>query len=272
MKYLLIIFGLIAVIGIYANKSEVQSTIATALGCQEGTILNSPVSDIKDTILYHKRGPFVENDTLFLLRSADNTSGFHDFEDVFIETDRQSKRFQNVLTRGSNMILKEEERNEFNEVLKRSKKNHLEPLIKHPISDISKGWIPLHSFQGKYYINSIDIFYIFWITDSLYVRNYMDGPTPYIIRSAKKVSPKHYQLYLGYENIKSIDLYVVDDKRKIAVAVESMPKTSYKRTSLFVSSETAHLFDLIDWNSSTMPVDHLEYDKIDFQKLILHNE
>lgn len=254
MKHLLIIIGLIVGIDAYAQN-------------------NIPTNKTNDTIRYTRKVLFVENDTVFLSRVSNNSNGFHYFEDVYIETNRQSTTFQRVLNRAYNILLDQEEKEYFDDVVKRYKDiNKQESLVKHPVSDISKGWIPLQSFQGKYYINSIDIFQLFWITDSLYIRNYMDGPTPYIIHSFKKVSPTHYQIHLGQKDSLIIDFYIIDDKKKIAIVVKSMPKSDHKEISLFVSSETAHLFDLIAWNSSQVPYDHIVYDKIDFQKLILKYE
>lgn len=287
MKSQLITLGLAAGIlvgmGSYTQGSKsnidiIQST--NAVDCiypsQLEATQNSAVSAVNDT-LFKKKGLFVENDTTFLYRYVNNSRGYYNFVDAYIETDRQSKSYQKMLNRASSYLLDDRDRNNYNSSFKYLKEKYTKPLPKHSLSNLSRAWIPLSSFQGKYYINQLDIFRYFWLTDSLYIRNYMDGPVPYVIQSFKQVNPTHYHLSVTMDgnNFQNQDLHIIDTKRKIAVLVESDKENKHKRYSLYVSKETASLFDLIVWNSTDMPNLHsgnVGFDKIDFQKLLLEHE
>lgn len=256
MKHLFVI-GLIGGISICAHQSITHDTID---------------STTNDTVRINKKGPFVENDTVFLYRYASNTDGDYNFKDFYIETNRQSKSYQKVLEKVAAVSNNVTEWNidHVNAQLKQIKEFHPAPLTKHPIpKQMQEGWMPLHSFQGKYYINDLDVFHMFWITDSLYIRNYMDGPTYYIIQSFKEISPGHYQFSKAYRNsVDNIDIYMIDEKRKIAVFVKSSPGENYSNKGLFVAQETADLFDLIACRSRDMPINEVEYDEIDFDALL----
>lgn len=240
--------------------------------CTQNVAFASMNNVISDTIRFNKKGPFVENDTVFLSRYGDNTNGYYKFKDVYIESNRQSKNYQKVLKHiaSINNNINEWNINNVKEHLKFIKKDYSGPLAKHPISvNLPEAWTPLRSFQGKYYINELDTYYTFWLTDSCYVRNYMDGPFHTIIQSFKKISPKHYQFRIAYsDHFNYIDLYMIDDMRKIAVVIESTPGGAHEWKGLFVSAETVHLFDLIAYHSSDMPDDEVEYDEIDFDALL----
>lgn len=289
IKSQLIILGLVAMIlvGIssYAQGSMNEIDVAQSadvVDCihpsqPEATQSSSSVHEVNDTIqyLFKKKGPFIENDTTFLYRYVANSRGYYNFADAYIETDRQSKSYQKMLNRASSYLLDDWDRDNYNILFKYLKKRYTKPFPKHSLSDLARAWIPLSSFQGKYYINQLDVFSYFWLTDSLYIRNYMDGPTPLAIQSFKQVSPTHYHLSVTLDgnDFQNIDLYIIDAKRKIAVFVETNNENTYKRYSLYVSKETASLFDLIVWNSTDMPSsDDVDFDKIDFQQLLSEHE
>lgn len=232
---------------------------------------NSTNSVIKDTFSYEKKGPFVENDTTFLYRFATNNDGYYCFEDAYIERDRQSKRYQQVLNYASTYLLNHWDVEHFDYELKYLKEKHPQSFPKHTLSDdFPRNWIPIRSFQNTYYISELSACYTSFFTDSLYIKKDMDGPIPYIIQSFKQVSPTHYLFDLiRHDNLSHLDLQIIDTERKIAVITTVDQENERKWQTLYIAKDTAPLLDAICWNSTDMPEEfHVDFDKIDFETLL----
>lgn len=283
MKHLFIsigfIAGLLSIAASCTTKNAAndltvsQTTDSTSITLTKDTLIQNIASaDItkKDTFRYEKKGPFVENDTTFLYRFATNVQGYHCFADIYIEKDRQSESYQRILKCASTY----EGNESYDAELKQLKEKHPQSFPKYSLSDLPRTWIPLCSFQNKYYINELDAYYPCWITDSLYIKNYMDGPTPFIIQTFKQISPTHYHFDLmRWDNLSHIDLQIIDKERKIAIVTTDEQESNRKWQTLYVAKETAPLFDLIAWYSSDMPNgNEIDFDEIDFDTLLKQQE
>lgn len=221
----------------------------------------------KDTFRYKRKGPFIENDTTFLYRFSTNAHGYYDYEDIYIEKDRQSESYQQTLKRASTYLLDDHDQTQYTFFYKLLKEKHPLPLTQHSLADLPKAWMRLRSFQNTYYINDLDIYNLCWFNDSLYIKHDMEGPVLSAIYSFEQITPTHYHFVLAQGTIRwGLDLQIIDSERKIAVFT---PSGKRKEKILYVAQETAHLFDLINWKAS-YPIDntHIDFDKIDFDTLL----
>lgn len=241
------------------------------------SIVSTPTDSLKKSIYrYAKKGPFVENDTTFLYRSATNAyNGCPEYEDIYIERDRQSKSYQQVLNYASTYLSDHSDVEDFDYQLKYLREKHPQAFPKHTLSDdFPKTWIPICSFQNTYYMNELYAYYTSFFTDSLYIKRDMDGPVPYIIQSFKRVSPTHYLFDLiRYDNRCHLDLQIIDAERKIAIITTDDQESGRKWHTLYIAKDTAPLLDAICWNSTDMPEDtNVDFDEIDFDSLFKQQE
>lgn len=232
-----------------------------------------------------RKGPFIENDTTFLYKHfSKDKDNYVAYENAYIETNRESKFFQRILSdyyfTFQHGPLSNEER-EYNYTIELQKKGkNLQTLKKHSLKGLAnKKWIPLNRYKGKYYLDGENCKYVTWLTDSVYVHRYMDGPKPYILQSFKKINKRHF--YFRYtrgsiypatnkytESLYDVELYIVDPKQKIAVTrtLEYDNHAFYYR--LWIAHENAASVDMIEYDSNNMPLRDVPYDRIDFLSLI----
>ena len=253
------------------DSTAIDSIRLTLIETVPFQITDSTDSVKKDTFSYEKKGPFVENDTTFLYRFATNNDGYYCFEDAYIERDRQSKSYQQILNYASTYLLDHWDVEQFDYELKYLREKHPQSFPKHTLSDdFPKTWIPICSFQNTYYINELNACYTSFFTDSLYIKQNMDGPMPYIIQSFKRVTPTHYLFDLiRHDNLCHLDLQIIDTERKIAIITTEDQESDRKWHTLYIAKDTAPLLDAICWNSTDMPEDsHVDFDEIDFDALL----
>lgn len=218
-----------------------------------------------------KKGPFVENDTTFLLKKY-----YSDFtQSVYIEKNRKSRPYKRLL----NFTLSESDINQYKDLIKVYTEKNYTLHKKHELYNLPGNWVPLYSYQGKYYLycpceggfNGRR-----QINDSTLICNYIDGPYPFIINSTKQLSPTVYLIKTAesYSNgdlirkPKDLYIYIIDPVNEIAVwqYTTNAGKPSY---TLYVSEKKARNFDMVVWDCSyEKEFDEFEFDQIDFEKLI----
>ena len=232
----------------------------------------STQSDIPERFIIHRATitPFVENDTTFLYKKTHQEGKYTTNTKIYIDKKEWNseayRRWLSYTSLDSLTLASLSKR------LEPLKKKYPESLAKHSLHGCPQTWIPLCSFQGKLYLydgnNQLQF------NDPLFITNSMEI-TPYLIRSFNQVSPTHYrgQLCSEYGNLPfdgSLDLYMIDAKRKVAIIREG---GKYKEYALYVAKETAHLFDMINWRCDEEPEgDEIEFDKINYPKLIAGQE
>lgn len=212
-------------------------------------------------------GPFVERDTTFLFVEeyplGDDTNHYK----VFIRKAPQPAGNVNF-TRLSPQ--NEREWNDFTSMLREIKKSRPEPLPRHSVlNELPHSWTPVRSFGGNYYVDGFNP-YPKWISDSLFVSQFMDGPYPSPIEAADRISPVHYRLRTsaGYSDVSQVDIHLVDTARTIAVFTFSNEEKTTCFHALYTPFETGLEMDMADFHSLELPADEVEWDDTDFEALI----
>lgn len=214
-----------------------------------------------------RRGPFVENDTTFLFVHEYPLGSDTNRYKVFIRKGPQPNDIPNFasLSPQNETLWKD-----FTDLLHMLKKRHLGPLLRHTaLEGLPHSWTPVRSFRGNCYVNGFNPYPV-WISDSLFVRQTMDGPWPSRISAAERIAPMHYRLRTtaGYDGIEQIDIYFVDSVRRTAVFAFSNDRKTEQFQSLYVPFETGIGMDMVDLYSLELPDDEVEWDEIDFGALI----
>lgn len=230
-----------------------------------------PARTATDTARHERRGPFVENDTTFLYRSSvynpeyDYTSHCS----VYIERNRESASHR-LLAACSTPGYDDWNRDAYAQSLKFLKERHPEPLPVYSLQECPRTWIPIASFRGAYYVDMF-YFYPIWITDSLFVRQMMDGPFPSVIEAFERIGPAHYRFRTtaGYTDVERVDLYIVEPVRKIAVfAFANGQEVLFH--GLYAPLETACQMELVEWDCTDLPAgDEVDWDSVDYEALIV---
>ena len=212
-------------------------------------------------------GPFVENDTTFLFVHEYPLGSDTNRYKVFIRKGPQPNDIPNF---ASLLPQNETQWKDFTDLLHMLKKRHPGPLLRHTaLEGLPHSWTPVRSFQGNCYVNGFNPYPV-WISDSLFVRQTMDGPWPSRISAAERIAPMHYRLRTtaGYDGIEQIDIYFVDSVRRTAVFAFSNDRKTEQFQSLYVPFETGIGMDMVDFYSLELPDDEVEWDEIDFGALI----
>lgn len=223
-----------------------------------------------DVRMYEKRGPFMENDTLFLYKSTlyapESDLTFH--YTAYVEQNPQSAPYRELEARSS-LDSREGER-DLAEQRKLLKKRFPGPFPVQPLRDCPRRWIPVNSFQGRYYVDMEHLRPV-WISDSLYIRSTTDGPVPSVIRSFEREGPDHFRFRTAdrFGGTRTVDLYLLDTVRKIAVFATRCQDSEPVRYGLYAPYETACELDLVVWETTEMPAgDEIAWDPIPFEELI----
>lgn len=159
----------------------------------------------------------------------------------------------------------------FTDLLHTLKKRRPGPLAHHAaLAGLPHSWTPVRSFRGSYYVNCFNPYPV-WISDSLFVRQTMDGPRPSRISAAERIAPTHYRLRTtaGDAGIDRVDIYLVDTVCRMAVFAFSNDRKTERFQSLYVPFETGLEMDMIDFHSLELPDEsEVEWDETDFEALI----
>lgn len=218
-----------------------------------------------------KQGPFVENDTTFLLKKY-----YPDFtQSIYIEKNKESSPYKHLL----NFTMSDYGIDQYNELMKIYTEKNPGPFKKHKLYNLPGNWVPLYLYRGEYYLYSPSEGGLNGrrqINPFTLICNYIDGPYPYIINSVKQLSPTVYHI-TTVESCSNTDLlrkpsdlyiYMIDPVNEIAVwqYTANNGKPSY---TLYVSEKKARNFNMIVWHTPyEKEFDEFEFDQIDFQKLI----
>ena len=138
------------------------------------------------------------------------------------------------------------------------------------LAGLPHSWTPVRSFRESYYVNCFNPYPV-WISDSLFVRQTMDGPRPSRISAAERIAPTHYRLRTtaGDAGIDRVDIYLVDTVCRMAVFAFSNDRKTERFQSLYVPFETGLEMDMIDFHSLELPDEsEVEWDETDFEALI----
>ena len=209
----------------------------------------------------------MENDTTFLFVHEYPLGSDTNRYKVFIRKGPQPNDIPNFASLSPQ---NETQWKDFTDMLHMLKKRHPGPLLRHTaLAGLPHSWTPVRSFQGNYYVNGFNPYPV-WISDSLFVRQTMDGPWPSRISAAERIAPMHYRLRTtaGYDGIEQIDIYFVDSVRRTAVFAFSNDRKTEQFQSLYVPFETGIGMDMVDFYSLELPDDEVEWDEIDFGALI----
>ena len=212
-------------------------------------------------------GPFAENDTTFLFVHEYLIGNDTNRYKVFIRKGPQPNDIPNFASLSPQ---NESAWKDFTDLLHTLKKRRPGPLAHHAaLAGLPHSWTPVRSFRGSYYVNGFNPYPV-WISDSLFVRQTMDGPWPSRISAAERIAPMHYRLRTtaGYDGIEQIDIYFVDSVRRTAVFAFSNDRKTEQFQSLYVPFETGIGMDMVDFYSLELPDDEVEWDEIDFGALI----
>lgn len=212
-------------------------------------------------------GPFVENDTTFLYVEEYPLGSDTNHYRVFIRRAPQPADNVNFTVLSPQ---NEREWNDFTSLLRGIKKSHPEPLPHHAaLKELPSSWTPVRSFGGRYYVDGFTPYPV-WISDSLFVRQFMDGPCPSLIGAAERVSPTHFRLRTsaGFSDIDRVEIHIVDTVRKIAVFAFCNDENTTCFHELYAPFETGLEMDMVDFHSLELPADEVKWDKIDFEALI----
>ena len=214
----------------------------------------------------------MENDTTFLYQSSvydpehDRTSHCR----AYIEMNRESESYR-LLASCTTPGYNDWNRDSFAQYLELLKEQHPEPLPVYSLQECPRAWIPICSYRGKYYVDML-YWYPIRITESLFVRQMMDGPFPSIIDAFERIDPTHYcfRTTAGYLDIQQVDVYIVDPVRKIAVFAFSGEEPENPRyLGLYAPPETVREMDLIEWDFTESPDgDEIDWDEPDYEALI----
>lgn len=229
-----------------------------------------PARTAPDTARYERRGPFVENDTTFLYQSSVYDSEYDCTSHcrVYIEKNLESSSHR-LLAACSSPGYDDWSREAYAQYLKLLKELHPEPFPVFSLQECPRIWIPIASFQGAYYVDMLD-FYPIWITDSLFVRQMMDGPYPSVIDAFERIDPTHYRFRTtaGYTDVKQVDIFIADTLRKIAVFAFSDEQKSLFY-GLYAPLETACGMELVEWDFTDLPDgDEVDWGSVDYEALI----
>lgn len=209
----------------------------------------------------------MDNDTIFIKREITDEY----YHVIYIDTTRNSKyydwltefEFNNYdlgAYKGNYQYLKEKYPETFNNV------NAL---------DIPENWIPVYSYKNRYYLYAPSD----WgnagkriINDSAFVYWYMDGPLPVPLKSAQKVENgtiiiEMIELFNDSPTEKTLTIHQIDPKTRLSVFEFTNEPENYKY-QLYIPIESAKQFDMIVNYCKNQKQMELDFDPIDFEKLI----
>lgn len=141
-----------------------------------------------------------------------------------------------------------------------------------PIKELPRNWVPLFQYQGKYYTYHASdwcCIFRFRITDTTTMDHGVEGPEPSWIKQIKdhgkgKFTIERSSLYGG----DTVTIHIIDQKRGIAILSFSSSRYGGSFQILMVDANRAHLFPTIVNYCVTDRMEEVEFDRIDFSKLL----
>lgn len=219
---------------------------------------------------------YIKNDTTFLYHCTWTEKGEPYYIKAFIVRDRLSKPFRYLYRHSTLRTLDTWNAEQLRMHLELLRESQTGPLPVHDLDGCPGTWIPLSTLRGKHYVDLLRYDPV-WITDSLYIQQYMDGPLPGRIEEFSHPSPAHYHLRTvgptDPEPGKQVDIHLIDPVRQIAVIVFRTRDVEYGM--LYGSLERIDQFDLVDWNwnvPDALAGDEIAWDEIDCLALVPQEE
>ncbi|WP_418982387.1 hypothetical protein [Alistipes sp.] len=213
--------------------------------------------------------PYTLNDTTFLYSCTWTEKGEPHHIKAFLVRDRDSEPYRQFIRQSTLSKLNPGNAYELECHWKMLKELYPEPLPVHDLDGCPQTWIPLVTFKGKHYVDLLRCDPI-WITDSLYIQHFLDGPMPGRLETFEHPAPAHYRLRTvgpAYpEPGLQVDIHIIDPVRQIAVIVF---RTDVEYAQLYGALERIDQFDLVDWDVTDLPAgDEITWDEIDCLSLI----
>lgn len=204
-----------------------------------------------------------KSDTIFLLKDkAEGTS-----QSIFIDPSNKSA-FYNQLTN-----LEVNKSISYDYSLNYLIENHLQLEKVGNIIPFNQ-WISLKKYRGEYYVYKPCDWYTRndkSINDSTFIDFTGEGPIANKIILQKKINPTTFQYELTgiYHKERTLTIYIVDQKKGIALFETSDYHSEEKEYELFVSAEKIHLFPLIVNQCEFHKQHEFFFDTPDFKQILL---
>lgn len=204
-------------------------------------------------------------DTIFLKRWVMDTP-YASYHAIYIEKDTSSTMWKSVVSF---------EFNHFDSATFAEQKKKIGRLNKRipGLSDQPLRFVPLHVYKGKYYLYHPSDFYghyRFELNNSYLLDFSGEGPYPNKVKQLTKVSKKHWIIERSPHWTGSrVDIQWVDIEKGIVVLSFSKNNDSIGSVKyLMVDVQQAWRFPMIVNYCTTNREDEVEFDTIDFEKLI----
>ena len=138
-------------------------------------------------------------------------------------------------------------------------------------SGLPKKWIPLYSLNDKYYIYKPSDFGNAGrriLSDSVFIKWYMDGPMPFQILShmTSDTASHSFELEVYDGQKETLNIQLIDETRQIYV-FEFPNEIERYRYRLFIPADRATDFDLVV-NTGNHKAWEYDFDSIDFELLL----
>lgn len=141
-----------------------------------------------------------------------------------------------------------------------------------PIKGLPRNWVPLFQYKGKYYTYHASdwcCIFRFRITDTTTIDHGVEGPEPSWIKrildhGKGKFTIERSSLYGG----DTVTIHIIDPKRGIAILNFSSSPYTGGHQILMVDANRAYVFPTIVNYCVTNRMEELEFDSIDFSKLL----
>lgn len=206
----------------------------------------------------------VKTDTIFLKRRKSPDDNI-----IYIEKNRSSKFYKNLL----NFNLDDQDREAYIENL-----HELNKVTKHypkfSLPSFYRQWVSIYKYKHSYYSYTPADFGVAnrrMVTDSTMCYSNMDGFFPEVIVSVVRVNSRTWNFTVRAENQipRHVIIHIIKPKTKLAVW-EDLPDWGSKdiRYGLYVPKEYAGNYDMIVNETSGDLPDELQFDKIDFKRLL----
>ncbi len=137
---------------------------------------------------------------------------------------------------------------------------------------LPRNWVPLFQYKGKYYTYHASdwcCIFRFRITDTTTIDHAVEGPEPSWIKSIKNDGHGKFTIEKnGGPRGDKVTIHIIDPKRGIAIL--QFPPSKYGKglQILMVDANRAHLFPTIVNYCVTDRMEEVEFDGIDFSKLL----
>lgn len=214
-------------------------------------------------------------DTVFLRKLVFDTvlqgERYRVYNNIYIDTNRNSENYKLLSDFSFN------ENNNLDAYNEKIKKRKIQ-LSKISTKALPKEWIPLYSYQNRYYVykpSEMGELRRRIINDSLLIFWFMDGPLPYVLETISQtgntgwtVRSKDYFVRMeGFVRPEVLNIHIIDPVNQIAIwEYKSNTEKEYSY-ELCIPKEKARNFELIA-NDSNEKAMEFEFDQLDFKKLL----